>query len=527
MRISTSMIYDIGVASMQQSRGNQIKLQEQLSSGLRVLTPSDDPVAAAAALDIKQSQALNSQLNTNGDSAKSLLIMEESALADATALLQDVKTFAVYAGNPTLTNSDRASIATELNSRYRELLGIANRGDGNGQYLFSGYQGATKPFSETGPGKVAYAGDSGQRLTQIGTVRTIAVNDSGDSIFRAIKNGNGIFATAGAAANTGGGIIDTGIVTDPSKWNSAANPRDFTIRFSQNMDLTAGATNAGDATAVGGVVNQTQWDAGSEDYTIVFNTPPNTYNIKDTATGVVVQSGGAYSSGATISFMGAEVVITDGPGLVGPAAGDTFRFVPSVPPGLSYDIIDNVNNVSLLTGAAPGAAPYLRTYVPGGTISLATQSPPDTNATPFDFGATVAVSGAVASGDTFMVKASTNQDIFSMLQGLITALQTGTSASPASVAAYQDSLNAAMSYFDNALSNVLRVRADVGTRLREVGTAQSTSEGLSLQYSTTLSGLQDLDYAKAASDLSMQQVYLQAAQQSFMKITSLNLFSLL
>src|SRR5258708_663498 len=178
MRISTNMIYDMGVASMQQSRVNQVKLQQQLSSGQRILTPSDDPVAASTALDVKQSQAVNSQLKINGAAATSKLSLEESALADATALLQDVHTLAVYAGDGSLTNTDRATIATELKGRYQELLSIANRDDGNGQYLFSGYQGATRPFSEITPGNVAYAGDAGQRLAQIGTTRTIAISDS-------------------------------------------------------------------------------------------------------------------------------------------------------------------------------------------------------------------------------------------------------------------------------------------------------------------------------------------------------------
>jgi flagellar hook-associated protein 3 FlgL len=435
MRVSTTMIYDAGLASMQQSRSSQVKLQEQLGSGLRVMTPSDDPVAAATVLDVKQSQALNNQLKTNGDTAKSLLGLEESALADATALLQDAKTLAIYAGNPTLANSDRAAIATELTSRYQELMGIANRGDGNGQFLFSGYQGATLPFAETAPGVVAYAGDAGQRLAQIGITRTIPVSDSGDAVFRAIRNGNGTFATA-PGANAGGGTIDSGVVTDPSKWNTPANAKNFTIKFDVNNSVTPAMT--------------------------------------------------------------------------------------------TYDIIDNVNNVSLLTGAAPAAAgPYLRTYVPGSTISLATQSPPDTNATPFDFGATVTVSAAPASGDTFTLRASTNQDVFSVLHGLIAALQSGTNATAVSTAAYQNALNAAMSGLDNALNHVLTVRADVGARLKEVDTAQSTSDDLSLQYNRTVSGLQDLDYAKAISDLNQQQVFLQAAQQSFLKITSLNLFDLL
>lgn len=431
MRISTSMLYDTGVAGIQQREQQQLKLQQQISSGLRLLNPSDDPVAAASVLDVKQSMAVNTQLHANGDSAKSQLGLEESALADLTTLLQDVKTLAVNAGNPALSNAERTSMATELDGRYQELIGIANRDDGNGNFLFSGYQGGTRPFVEASAGNVNYNGDAGQRLTQIGANRTIAASDSGDSVFRAIRTGNGTFTASAAGANTGGGTIDAGVVSDPSKWNVAANARNFSIKF----DVTGGVT--------------------------------------------------------------------------------------------TYDIVDNVNNVSLLTGAAPAAGPYLRTYTPGGAISLSTQAPPDTNATPFDFGASVSISGAPNSGDSFNVNASTNQDMFTTLHNLVTTLRTGASATASSVASYQGGINAALSNIDNALNNVLTVRASVGERLKEVDNAQSASDSVGLQYSQTLSGLQDLDYTKAISDLSQQQVTLQAAQQSFLRITKLSLFDML
>ena len=436
MRISTSMIYDQGVASMQQNRNTQAKLQAQLSSGLRVVTPSDDPVAASSALEVQQSIALNAQFKLNGDSAKSQLSLEESALGDTTTILQDVKTLAVNAGNPTLTNADRATIANELNNHYQELLAIANRSDSNGQFLFSGYKGATQPFSELSPGNVIYSGDSGQRLAQIGSSRTVPVSDAGDAIFQSIKNGNGTFVSAANGANTGGGTIDSGVVTDPAAWNAGTNTKDFTIKFAVDNSVT--------------------------------------------------------------------------------------------PPSTTYDIIDNVNNVSMLTGAAPAAAgPYLRSYVTGSAISLKTQSPPDTNAVPFDYGAIVTISGQPASGDTFSVAASSNQDVFTTLHNLISSLQTGINGSATTTAVSQNALNTAMSGIDNALNNVLAVRADVGARLKEIDTAQTSSDDLSIQYNATLSGLRDLDYTKAISDLSQQQVFLQAAQQSFLKITSLNLFSLL
>ena len=284
---------------------------------------------------------------------------------------------------------------------------------------------------EVSAGNVTYNGDAGQRLAQIGPNRTIAANDSGDSVFRTIRTGNGTFTASAHAGNTGGGVIDAGVVSDPSKWNVAGNARNFSIKF----DVTGGVT--------------------------------------------------------------------------------------------TYDIIDNVNNVSLLTGAAPAAGPYLRTFVPGGAISLATQAPPDTNPTAFDFGASVSVGGAPNSGDRFDINASTNQDMFATLHNLVTTLRTGASATAASTASYQGGINSALSNIDNALNNVLTVRASVGARLKEVDNAQSSSENVGLQYAKTLSGLQDLDYTKAISDLSQQQVTLQAAQQSFLRITKLNLFEML
>jgi flagellar hook-associated protein 3 FlgL len=431
VRISTNMLYNSGIAGIQQRQQQQMHLHQQISSGSRLMSPADDPVAAAAALDVRQSQSINAQFHTNGTSARSQLGLEESALADFTALLQDVKTLAVNAGNAALSNAERANLAAEIEGRYTELLGIANRDDGNGNYLFSGYQGATLPFVEISPGNVSYTGDAGQRLLQIGASRNIASNDSGESVFRAIRNGNGTFVAAPVAGNSGSGVINAGVVTDPSKWNVAGNARDFTIRF----DVTGGVT--------------------------------------------------------------------------------------------TYDIVDNVNNVSLLTGVAPAAGPYLRTFVPGGAISLATQAPPDTTGTPFDYGAAVSVSGAPAGGDRFTVAASSDQDIFTTLHALVTTLRNGSNAVPASTAAYQAGINAALSNIDNTLDNVLTVRASVGARLKEVDNAQGSSEDLSLQYQQTLSALEDLDYAKAISDLSQQQVILEAAQQSFLRITKLNLFDLM
>jgi flagellar hook-associated protein 3 FlgL len=81
MRISTSMIYDLGVGSIQQQTAAVVKTQQQVATGRRILTPADDPVAAARVLEVSQSKSLNTQYDVNTDSVTSALGMEETALA--------------------------------------------------------------------------------------------------------------------------------------------------------------------------------------------------------------------------------------------------------------------------------------------------------------------------------------------------------------------------------------------------------------------------------------------------------------
>ena len=434
MRVSTTTVFEQGIFNIQRAQAQLVKQQEQISTGRRVLSPADDPVAAARALEVTQSKEITEQYARNGDAATAAIGLEENALARYTALLQDVRTLTVNAGDGALTPTDLKSIATELRARYTELIGIANSTDGNGLYLFSGYQGSTQPFTENAPGVVAYNGDQGQRLIQIGATRQVAISDAGSDVFQRIRTGNGVFATTATTTNTGGGIVSEGAVRNRAAWDAATNPQNFEVRF------------------------------------FVDNT--------------------------------------------------------AVPPQTTYDIVDTVNNLSLTTGAAPAAGPYLRTYQSGGTISFARQAPPDTNATAFDYGIEMSVTGQPASGDTFTIAPSANQDIFATLDQLITAIETGGGGMTANTA-LANALNTALNNFDNAIDVSLTITASVGARAKEIQTGQANADDLTLQYETTLSGLTNLDYAKAISELTFNQVSLEAAQQSFVRIQGLSLFNFL
>ena len=154
-----------------------------------------------------------------------------------------------------------------------------------------------------------------------------------------------------------------------------------------------------------------------------------------------------------------------------------------------------------------------------GTVVL-TQAYADPTTISFD-GIVTEIKNNPAGGDTFEVKASQNQSIFASLNTLVDALESQQGAP------LQSALNAALENIDQNLLNFNRVRTSVGTRLQVLDSQKATNDALAAQLTTSLSTLKDTDYAEAASELNRQLLALQAAQQSFVKIQGLSLFSLL
>lgn len=203
MRISTQTLFETGAAQLGTLQSGLVKTHQQIASGRRILTPSDDPVGAARALEVSQSQSLNTQCGVNRQHAKSALGAVEGTLSSVTALLQDVKTNVIAAGNGSYSDTERGFLATELRGRFEQLLGLANSRDATGNYMFSGFQTSTPPFEETAivVGTVTmagatYQGDQGQRLMQVDSTRQMAVSSPGQAVFQ--DGDQGIFQTLGA-----------------------------------------------------------------------------------------------------------------------------------------------------------------------------------------------------------------------------------------------------------------------------------------------------------------------------------------
>ncbi len=221
MRVSTNTLYDQGVRSMLQQQNSMFKLQQQLSSGKRIMTPSDDPIGAARAHELVQSLSLNTQYTDNRHRAADSLQQVDSTLGSVSNLIQSVRTMAVAAGNPAFSDSERKMMAIELRGHFDELLGLANTKDEQGNYLFSGFQGNTRPFEQTGS-SVTYEGDHGQRLIQVSGSRQLPVSETGEAVFG--SDGSNLFNTFEdfiAALETSDGMPDGAVSTALQDLDSA------------------------------------------------------------------------------------------------------------------------------------------------------------------------------------------------------------------------------------------------------------------------------------------------------------------
>jgi flagellar hook-associated protein 3 FlgL len=138
-------------------------------------------------------------------------------------------------------------------------------------------------------------------------------------------------------------------------------------------------------------------------------------------------------------------------------------------------------------------------------------------------GAQVAFSGAPDAGDTFALGASGKQDIFTTLDNIIGTLRTPNGGG----AQMQNDINTEFANLDQAIDTITRTRGKVGARMNALDQQGALNDDLTLQYKTSLSNVQDLNYYDAISQLGAQTTALQAAQQTFTKVQGSKLFDYL
>ncbi|MCK2148963.1 MULTISPECIES: flagellar hook-associated protein FlgL [Marinobacter] len=250
IRISSQQVFSGGINRLQELNSNLNNTQQQISSGKRVNTPSDDPVAAARILKLDQELSRVETYQRNVNLADNRLSQEESALENSIDILQRVRELTVQAGNGALSANDRRSISSELTERLGQLADVANTRDASGEYIFSGFQGSRQAFVQDAAGSWQYQGDEGQRVLEIDDGVTVPISDHGKGIFVSIPKA---ITGVEAVTNSAGSYISGVELTDTDALQSAfggAVPNDIRLTVNGAGEVVAENPNTTPATAL-------------------------------------------------------------------------------------------------------------------------------------------------------------------------------------------------------------------------------------------------------------------------------------
>lgn len=199
MRISTQQLYSGGTGGIQRLQSELYTLQNQVNTGRRIVTPKDDPVGAAQALVVSQSQSVNELYIKNQQTATTKLGALDNTLEGVGTELKNIYENAVAAGNGSYSDSERAAVASELSERLKNLVSLANSQDGTGRYVFAGFQSTSAPFAQStnsspyslSNGYVNYSGDDGVQILQVSASQTLGTSEPGSEVFMRIKDSAG------------------------------------------------------------------------------------------------------------------------------------------------------------------------------------------------------------------------------------------------------------------------------------------------------------------------------------------------
>lgn len=531
MRISSFQIFNIANKGIADANQAMVKTQEQLSSGVRVLNPSDDPVASTKIMQLTNDIANIGQYRKNIDIAENNLVLEESSLKSVNNLLQRIQELGVQAGNTaTLSTSEYKALASEVDARLDELVNLLNSQNANGDYIFAGYKSREEPFYGTAASGFRYRGDEGQQFLKVANNTTIAASDSGKELFVDVESASNTIHTYASPANRSDPpvTISVGLVTDQETYD-AFYPEDMVVTFNADNQVIPAAKN---------------------------------FTITERSTGRVVVANQVYQPGTDIDVNGVSFRIsgqpvsgtpavpatrpfgTDGivafPANFTPPADETFTIrVAGRTETLVLDgVINNSTDLAnILNNAGNGNAAKLAAL--GITVdNTGFSSPSGVNFTLANgsgavdavmglntVGGTSSNNGVVGgAGDRLFIDSSRKQDILTTLARFSTGMK-AYDGSDESREMLEGVVASTLDNLKNAQTSILDVMSKLGARFNTLDSVRDLHLDSELVMKDVLAQLRDVDYAEAATRLSAQSMVLQAAQSSFIRVSQLTLFS--
>ncbi|CAJ1852765.1 flagellar hook-associated protein FlgL [Aeromonas dhakensis] len=295
MRITTNMVYDRNISSLNSANERLSTAYEQLMTGEKFKSAGEDPSGMSQKLALTKEIDLFKQYGVNGSLLENSLGHEETVLTALNTAMTSAQTLIQKANDSAVGYEDRQAIASELEGLQKQMFDLMNSKNSQGEYIFGGNQSKTQPFIQDASGNYIFQGDTGQRKIQVSPTVQIAANDSGFNLFEIVPTRR---TSSAASANIQVGVADQG---------------HFDSFYRNNYDPSL-ASNQYTVNTIAGT--------------------PDTYEIRDGG-GTLLQSGD-YVAGNKIPFNGLELTLSL------PAGGAAQNFV--LDPPQNNNILDGMSD---------------------------------------------------------------------------------------------------------------------------------------------------------------------------------------
>ncbi|WP_028694551.1 flagellar hook-associated protein 3 [Pseudomonas cremoricolorata] len=518
MRISTAQFYDASANSYAKNFADMAKTNDQITSGVRIQTPADDPVGAARLLILQQQQALLGQYDANMNTVNNALLQEESVLSTVNEALQRASDLAVRAGGAGLTDADRTSISSELKEIEANVFGLLNSRDANGNYMFGGSKTAQPPYQRNADGTYSYHGDQTQLSLQVSDTLNLATNDTGFNVFdQAVNKNRTESALTAPLPNDNKVQVSQGLMTSTSSYNERfASGQPYSLNFTSSTRFTITDASGNDITAQ--TATNGVFDANTEGGNVV------------TLRGVEFRI---------------DLSLKDGEDADAAVAGHQFS-LQTRPDSLTASRGAGNPSTAQITGSSiSNPADYHSTFPSGGAVIRFTSAtdyalyaqPMSDDSQPVATGSmsgnaftvagvTYQVSDAPAVGDEFSVSVDTHQtqNPLQTLAQLRAALDAPIDGETVNV----DLRNAVASAVANLASGRERIditRGSIGARGNSLEIQRQENTSLGVANKTTQNAIGNTDMSQAAITLTLQQAMLEASQLAFARVSQLSLFN--
>ncbi len=469
-RLATSNTFDNSLRNLQSRQTSLANLQENLTSGKKITSTSDDPTGAAQAERAMNRIARIATDQRALEAQRNAIAQAEGTLGDITNALQSFRELVVSAGNGSYTPAERTTIAGQLTGIRDQIIALSNTKDANGMPLFAALGSALEPF--VGPQSLApdytFKGLPGQAAA---AQYAIPFTLDGESAFMHQPSRDGVFNV------TVGNV--TGAISGPIPADRALLTNNVKV-----TDTATVATVAADSSAYNATLPVGSPQVEYPTYTVSFT---------------------AIDSTTTPGMITATYDITQDPpinGITTLVAGGTVTYKAGEPAKIT--LLDSTGPFTQGTTASGQGVPGLSF-----TINATPPATDKNNLNPV---------GSPALGDQITI--APKGSVFSVMDSAIKDIGNAANANGATQAVAQ-----ALHNIDISMARVSAIRGQAGDLLGRADRITATNEKRTIEQEANRSRAEDLDMIKGISDFQNQQTGYSAALQSYAQVQKLSLFN--